>query len=158
MVNMRRKERQVTDPAVITECLQKSEYMNVAFYDNGDIYVVPVNFGYVIEDDTYTIYFHGAKAGRKAALALASPKVGFDMVSKAETVSADKACDFTEHFLSIIGQGNLTVLSDAEDKKAGLDAVMVKATGKTWDYPEAMVNATNVYKIEVTELSCKKNK
>lgn len=158
MVMMRRIERQVTDPAVIRECLQESEYMSIAFYDNGEIYVVPVNFGYVIEEDKYTLYFHGAKKGRKAELAAASPKAGFDIVSKAETIEADTACGFTEHFLSIVGQGKLTVLTDMKDKKAGLDAVMLKATGKAWDYPEAMLNGTNVYKLEVTELSCKENR
>lgn len=57
---MRRSDREVTDKKRIQAFLAKEQVMRIAFYDNGDIYIVPVNYGYTCEDDKYTLYFHGA--------------------------------------------------------------------------------------------------
>ena len=65
---MRRKEREITDPEKIEEFISGEQILRVAFYDEGDIYIVPVNYGYLYENDKYSFYFHGAKAGRKYEL------------------------------------------------------------------------------------------
>lgn len=154
---MRRKDRQVTDMERIKECLDKSEVLHVAFADSEVPYVVPVNFGYDFEGDRLVLYYHGASEGRKAELALKSPGAGFCMETSAETVSADTACGFTEHFLSVIGNGTVSVLTDSADKRKGLNCIMLKASGKEWDYPEEVLNITNVFRIDVTDYTCKEN-
>ena len=65
---MRRKDREITDKNRINEFIAKEQILRIAFYDEGDIYIVPVNYGYIY-DEQYTFYFHGAKAGRKYELA-----------------------------------------------------------------------------------------
>ena len=62
---MRRQDRKVTDPVLIEACMKESICLHVGFNDEGEVYILPVNFGYVIEDGRYTLYFHGASAGRK---------------------------------------------------------------------------------------------
>lgn len=155
---MRRKERLVTDMTKICECLDKSLALHVGFNDEGSVYVVPVNFGYAFDGDKLTLYYHGAKAGRKAELAAKKPEIGFCMETNTDMGTADTACGYTEYFLSIIGSGTLNIVEDNDEKIKGLNAVMVKASGKEWEYKEEMLNGTNVYRIDVSEFSCKENR
>ena len=67
---MRRKDREVTDKKAIEAFIAKEQILRIAFYDNGDIYLIPVNYGYTYEKEKYTFYFHGAKAGRKYEMIL----------------------------------------------------------------------------------------
>ena len=75
---MRRRDREITDENAIAEFIAKEQILRIAFYDEGDIYLVPVNYGYSY-DEQYSFYFHGAKAGRKYELAKKKPTVGFEI-------------------------------------------------------------------------------
>ena len=66
---MRRKDREVTDKKEMLDFLSSQQIMRVAFSDNGDVYIVPLNYGYTISGDKLTMWFHGAKSGRKYSLA-----------------------------------------------------------------------------------------
>ena len=76
---MRRSDREITDKKVIEKFISEEQILRIAFFDDGDIYIVPVNYGYLYEDDKYTFYFHGAKAGRKYELCKNKPVVGFEI-------------------------------------------------------------------------------
>ena len=65
---MRRNDREITDEKVIEAFIAEEQILRIAFWDNGDIYIVPVNYGYLYEDGKYSFFFHGAKAGRKFEL------------------------------------------------------------------------------------------
>lgn len=62
---MRRSDREITDKKMIETFIANEQILRIGFYDNGDVYVVPVNYGYSYINDKYSFYFHGAKAGRK---------------------------------------------------------------------------------------------
>ena len=157
MRQMRKIERQVTDPEVLKGIIAGCEVMRVAFNDpeEGDIYVVPVNYGFTEEDGAYTLYFHGAKAGRKADLARLGGIVGFEMDRGYELLTDENPCDHTCRFESIIGSGEITFLEDPEEKKVGLAAVMGQLSDRTFAFPEEMVKATAVFRIKVNDLSGK---
>ena len=76
---MRRIDREVTDKTAIEEFIKKEQILRVAFYEDGEIYIVPVNYGYTRENDRYSFYFHGAMAGRKYELSKSGPAVGFEI-------------------------------------------------------------------------------
>ena len=44
---MRRKDREITDKNRIKEFIEKEQILRIAFYDEGDIYIVPINYGYL---------------------------------------------------------------------------------------------------------------
>ena len=154
---MRRMERQVTDPAAIKEIVAGCEVMRVAFSDpeEGDIYVVPVNYGFTEENGEYTLYFHGAKAGRKADLGRRGGVVGFEMDRGYELVRDENPCDHTCRYESIIGSGEITFLEDEEEKKVGLAAIMGQVSEKEFQFPPEMVKATAVYRIKAKSLTVK---
>ena len=79
---MRRKDREVTDPERIEQIIADSHCCRIGFNDDGEVYIVPLSFGYARgADDSYTFYFHGASQGRKIDLIHKNPRVGFELSS-----------------------------------------------------------------------------
>ena len=153
---MRRKDREVKDKALIEQFIAKEQIIRIAFYDNGDLYIVPLNYGFIYENDKYVFYFHGAKAGRKFELSKSSPMVGFEIDGGYELLQADVACDYSAKFQSVIGTGRLSIIEDYEEKIKGLNVLMNHISGKSeWDYSKYMVDAVAVFRLEVDKLSCK---
>lgn len=95
---MRRNDREIKDKALIEQFITKEQIIRIAFYDNGDLYIVPLNYGFIYENDKYVFYFHGAKAGRKFELSKSSPMVGFEIDGEYELLQADVACDYSAKF------------------------------------------------------------
>lgn len=153
---MRRNDREIKDKALIEQFIAKEQIIRIAFYDNGDLYIVPLNYGFIYENDKYVFYFHGAKAGRKFELSKSSPMVGFEIDGEYELLQADVACDYSAKFQSVIGTGRLSIIEDYEEKIKELNALMNHISGKSeWDYSKDMVDAVAVFRLEVDKLSCK---
>ncbi|MDE5539925.1 MAG: pyridoxamine 5'-phosphate oxidase family protein [Bacilli bacterium] len=158
---MRRKDREVTDSKRIEDIIRRCSCCRIGFYDEGEIYIVPLNFGYELKNNAYVFYFHGAKEGRKIDLIQKSPKVGFEMDNDGIVCApndAEAACSYTNRFQSIIGNGIVSIVSDTEEKKMGLTLIMEHNAGKReWQFDDRMVDAVTVFKLEVTKISCKEN-
>lgn len=153
---MRRSDREITDRSQIKQFIAKEQIIRIAFYDNGDLYIVPLNYGYINENGKDIFYFHGAKAGRKYELSKTSPKVGFEIDGEYELLEADVACDYSAKFQSVIGTGRLSIVEDNEEKIRGLNILMNHISGKSeWKYSKEMVDAVTVFRLEVEKLSCK---
>ena len=176
---MRRKDREITDPALIADVIKRSDLLHIGFYDEKlkEVYVLPVNFGPVETDRGWVFYFHGAKAGRKRELIAENPSVGFEMETRYKMYSDEGvlesdglaggqmgrdakmlACSWATRFESVIGTGTVSVVEDREERMKGFAALMQQVTGRTdWKYEEAMLKVTRVYKLTVKTLSCKKH-
>jgi nitroimidazol reductase NimA-like FMN-containing flavoprotein (pyridoxamine 5'-phosphate oxidase superfamily) len=153
---MRRNDREITDKALIEQFVAKEQIIRIAFNDNGDLYIVPVNYGYIFENGIYIFYFHGAKAGRKYELSKLKPNVGFEIDGAYELLEADIACDYSAKFQSVVGTGRLSIVEDDEEKIKGLNALMNHISEKTeWVYSKEMIDAVAVFRLEVERLSCK---
>lgn len=155
---MRRSDREITDPKIIEEFVAGEQILRVAFYDDGDIYIVPVNYGCLFENDKYTFYFHGAKAGRKYELSKRKPVVGFEIDGKYKLLENEMACDFSAAFQSVIGTGTLQLVDDVEEKKIGLNALMKQTTQHSeWSYNDKTLEAVAIFRLDVHKISCKSN-
>ena len=94
---MRRSEREVRDPEAIRAVIAGCSCLRLGLYDDGEIYIVPVNFGYLAENGRDVFYFHGAaeKArGLQAIMAQATGRSDWEFPSLAQTcvwrLDADK--------------------------------------------------------------------
>ena len=155
---MRRNDREITDMMKIEDIMSRCTCCRIGFQDDGKVYIVPLNFGYVAKGDTYIFYFHGAKEGRKIDLINKNPVVGFEMDTNYTLNEADQACGYSARFQSIIGNGIVSIVSEMNEKKLGLSLLMEHNTGKqNWDFDEKMLNAVTVFKLEVTKMSCKEH-
>ena len=153
---MRRSDREIKDETVINCFIQNESIIRIAFYDEGDIYIVPVNYGHCLEEGKHIFYFHGAKAGRKYELSLRTPSVGFEIDGDFKILEAESACDYSAKFQSVIGTGRLRIVEDIDYKIKGLNILMEQITGQpTWEYDSKMVDGVAVFRLEVDKLSCK---
>ena len=80
-MKMRRSDREITDADRITEIIEECKIMRIGFNDNGEVYIVPLNYGHEETDGKHYFYFHGAKAGRKYNLVKNSLELKVMMVN-----------------------------------------------------------------------------
>lgn len=155
---MRRTDREITDNEKISDIISSCKCIRIGFNDEGQVYIVPLNYGYTVNDGKYIFYFHGAKEGRKIELIHKNPYVGFEMDTNIKIIESDTACKHSAYYSSIIGNGYVSIVDNFEEKKAGLVSIMKHNTGKAkWDFPEAAVNSCCVFKMVVEQLSCKEH-
>ncbi len=155
---MRRKDREITDFKQIKEVIAGCDICRIGFYDHrqAEVYVLPLNFGYEFKGEQLSLYFHGANAGRKIDLINQAPQIGFEMDTKFKLIEDELACEFSANYQSIIGNGCISLIEDIAEKNRTMQLIMEHyAPGKTWEFPEAMLSRTALFKIEVSKLSCK---
>ncbi len=154
---MRRKDREITDKIKIDEIMKQCHVCRVGFNDDGKVYIVPLNFGYEIKNDRYILYFHSAKQGKKIDLIEKNRNAGFEMDTGYELVKDKIACGHSALYKSIIGNGLISIIH-GDEKIHGLKLLMEHETSQNeWDFDESMLKAVTVFKIDVTELSCKEH-
>lgn len=155
---MRRSDREITDPNAIEAFIAREQILRIAFCEAGDIYIVPVNYGYTRTEHGYTFYFHGAKAGRKYTLAQGAPTVGFEIDGNYALVSGELACDYTARFQSVIGTGRLHLVEPLPEKENALNILMKQSTHRAqWSYSPELLEAVAVFRLDVETMSCKAN-
>ncbi len=155
---MRRKDREVTDENKIEEIMSKCHCCHLGLNDDGKVYIVPLNFGFVKEKGKYILYFHGAKEGRKIDIINKNNLVGFEMDRNYELVTGNTACNYSALYQSIIGNGKISFVEDKKEKIKGLNAIMRQTTGNgQWEFKDKMLDVVAVLRVDVDELSCKEH-
>lgn len=154
---MRRNDREITEETEIRKVLDECKIVHLGFQDGGRVFVVPVNYGYSYEGGKLTVYFHGADAGLKRELAESNPVIGFEIDNGGVMGRAEKACDYTEYYHSIIGSGPVSVVKDREEKKKILTIFMECQDKKYFEFTDRMAAHVAVYKIEADEFACKEH-
>ena len=156
---MRRTDREVSDKEEIKLFISRERVIRVGFYDNGEIYIVPVNYGFTEKEGKWIFYFHGANSGRKFDLSQSQPQIGFEIDGNYKLIESDLACDFANTFQSLIGTGKISIVDSIDEKVEALNLIMKQAVNFTgWKYDETKFNSTAVYKIEVAKMTCKARK
>ena len=151
-----KREREVTDINEIKEILDKSMIVHIGMVDGDEPYVVPMNYGYTLEDGELCIYLHGATVGRKIDIIKKNPKVFFEMECDVTPFEGKVACQYGTTYASVMGKGTAVVLEDVNDKIDGLTKFMKTQTGKDFTFDEKMVSIVSVIKITAREFTAKK--
>lgn len=151
---MRKKNQEVTDPAIIEEILQGSDICRLAMMDGDKPYILPFNYGYKQQ----SIYIHCAPEGKKIDLLRKNPEVCFEIEHTAELIQEDKACKWSELYRSVIGYGSVEIITDFEQKLKGLEIIMHSngALGPQ-EFDDKHVNACLVLKLNITSLTAKQS-
>lgn len=158
MREMRRKDRLVTDEKEIQAILDACGIVRLGLYDEGRIYIVPVNYSYTYEEGKLTLYFHGAKAGLKKELIEKDGRAGFEMDTGDHVVPhKTNPALFTTAYMSIIGSGRITIIRDKDEAKDIMTGFMKQISGKDWTITDNMLEGCLVYKLEAEEFQAKKN-
>ncbi len=151
-----RREFEVTDMNEIKAILDKSLIVHVGMIDRDEPYVVPLNYGYTMEDGKLTLYMHGATEGRKLDVMRANPKVFFEMNCEVTPFEGKLACQYGTSYACLMGKGMAEVLEDIEEKKRCLSLFMKTQTGKDFVFTDGMISTVSVMKIHVSEFTAKR--
>ena len=121
---MRRSDREITDMDRIMEIVRRQSVCCVAFQDTPCPYLIPMNYGAVLENGKLVLYFHGAAVGTKLDRLKADPHVSFTIVGGSRvSPNADEACKSTAGFDSVCGTGTAKIVPENE-KRRGLAVLM----------------------------------
>ena len=156
MNGMTRREQQITDINEIKEILKKSKVVHVGMIDGDEPYVVPMNYGHVLEGGKLTLYLHGAVRGRKIDVLKANPKVFFEMCCDITPFEGEVACKYGTTYASIMGRGVATIVEDVEEKKSALTRLMKTQTGKNFTFEDKLTTVVSVIRIDTFEFTAKK--
>lgn len=149
------RERMVTDPDKIKEILDRSKIVHLGMVDGDEPYIVPMNYGYTLEDGKLTLWLHCAKRGRKLDVIKANPKVFVEMECDLKPFDGDIACRYGLSYSSIMGKGTAEIVEDIEVKKAALTHLMTTQTGKHFDFEDKMAAIVSIIKVDVSEYTAK---
>ena len=152
---MTRREQQITDMNEIIKILDKSKVVHVGMVDGDEPYVVPMNYGYIMEDDKLTIYLHGANRGRKLDLIRKNPKVFFELDCDIVPFEGDVACRYGITYASVMGRGIAEIVEDVEEKKRALSILMKTQTSKDFEFEDKMTTIVTIIKITALEYTAK---
>ena len=155
MEGMTKREYRVTDREEIDRILRSAKVLHLGMAVNNEPYVVPMNYGYALEDGRLVLYLHSAVRGRKLDMLRQNPKVFFELNSDLEPFEGKVPCQYGLSYSSVMGRGVATVVEDAEEKKQAMTLLMKTQTGKDFSFEDRLVSIVAVIRIDVTEYSAK---
>ena len=75
MQGMTKRELQITDLQQIRAILDTAKVLRLGLAVNNEPYVVPMNYGYTMEEGRLTLYLHSAVRGKKLDMLRTNPNV-----------------------------------------------------------------------------------
>ena len=155
MQGMTKRERQVTDPQQILRILDTAKVLHLGLAVDNEPYVVPMNYGYTMEDGKLTLYLHSAVRGKKLDMIQANPKVFFSIDCDRMPFEGRVPCQYGLVYSSIMGRGTATIVEDVEQKKRAMSILMKTQTGKDFTFEDRLVSIVAVVRIDVAEYTAK---
>lgn len=152
---MRRKDREITDIHKIKEILEEAKYLHLGLIDEEYPYVVPMHYGYLMEDGNLTFYVHCASEGHKLDCINKNNNVFVEVDCGEKFITADIPCQYSAEYRSVMCRGTATILQDTKEKCKALRILIKTQTGKDYEMNEKMTEAVNVIRIQVDSYSAK---
>ena len=119
-------------------------------------YVVPLHYGYTLENGRLTLYLHSAKEGRKLDVLRKNDRVAFVLETDVSLVSGgDLPCKYGAAYASVMGEGRALILTDPTEKAAALKTLMRTQTGRDFPIAEVMAETVAVIRVDVETYSAK---
>ncbi|MBR6683850.1 MAG: pyridoxamine 5'-phosphate oxidase family protein [Firmicutes bacterium] len=153
---MTRREREITDIDEIRGILDRAKIVHVGMVDGNRPYVVPMNYGYTLNDGKLTLYLHGAMRGRKLDVIRANPNVFVEIDTDIVPFEGEVACKYGLCYSSVMGEGVAEIVEDTELKKEALSIFMKTQTGKDFEFNDKMVSVVSIIKINISKFTAKK--
>ena len=92
---MRRRDREITDREKMLEIVAECDCRRLGLVDNGEAYIVPMNFGFEDAGGSAHFIFSLRAEGRKLDLIGSGADVSFEMDCSHALRAADIACAFS---------------------------------------------------------------
>ena len=155
MQGMTKRELQITDEQQIRAILDGAKVVHVGMCVDNEPYVVPMNYGYLMEDGRLTIYLHSAQQGKKLDMIRQNPKVFFELDCDRVPFEGEKPCQYGLSYSSVMGRGTATIVEDVEEKKRAMSLLMKTQTEKDFTFDDRLVSIVAVIRIDVDGYTAK---
>lgn len=154
---MRRSDREITDFYKIIEIIKKCDVCRLAINDNDYPYIIPMNFGLDVVDNSIILYFHCANNGRKLDLIRKNNNVSFEMDTAHRLFTDDKKGSCSMEYESVIGNGFIEFVPEQEKFNA-LKILMKQYHKENFEFNIAVIPKTTVFKLTVKSFTAKQRK
>ena len=155
MQGLTKRECLVTDPEQIRHILDSGKVLHLGLSVNDEPYVVPMNYGYTMEDGKLVIYLHSAVKGKKLEMIRTNPRVCFNIDCDRMPFEGRVPCQYGMVYSSLMGRGTATLVEDVEEKIRAMVHLMKTQTGKDFTFDEKLVSIVAVIRIDVEEYTAK---
>ena len=155
MQGMTKRERQVTDEKQIRHILDTAKVLHLGLAVDNEPYVVPMNYGYTMEEGKLTMYLHSAVKGKKLDMIRQNPKVFFSLDCDRKPFEGRVPCQYGLVYSSLMGRGTAALVEDVEEKKQAMSILMKTQTGKDFSFEDRLVSIVTVIRIDVQEYTAK---
>ena len=155
MKGMTKRELQITDPAEIRRILDTAKVLRLGLAVDGEPYVVPMNYGYTLEEGKLTFYLHSAMRGKKLDMLRANPRVFIELDCDQVPFEGTKPCTYGLSYSSLMGRGEAVLVEDVEEKMEAMTVLMKTQTGKDFSFDEKLVSIVAVVRVDVAEYTAK---
>ena len=151
---MRRKEREITDRAVIEDIIRQSSVCRLAMSEDNNPYIVPLCFGY--KDNA--LYFHTGRKGGKLHILAKNNRVCFEFDIIHEVVKSEEPCKWGMRYVSVIGFGKAFMIEDLALKRRALDIIMQHYDGTSFTYNEEAIHKAAIIQVEIKHMTGRKSR
>ena len=155
MEGMTKRERQITDPEQIRRFLDTAKVLHLGLAVDNEPYVVPMNYGYTMEEGKLVLYLHSAVRGKKLDMIRANSRVFFEMDCDLLPFEGKVPCQYGLAYSSLMGRGNARIVEDLEEKKQAMSILMKTQTDKDFGFEDRLVSIVAVIRIDVSEYTAK---
>ena len=146
---MRNAKQEIRDEKILAEILSGAIICRVAMLDGGRPYIIPFNYGY---NDGF-LFIHSAPEGKKIKLLKQSPEVCFEVEDKMEITKGELACDWSTRYRSVVGYGEVEILSDGQSKQHGLEIIMAQhGAPELTEFNQKSLDRMVIVKIRITSM------
>jgi nitroimidazol reductase NimA-like FMN-containing flavoprotein (pyridoxamine 5'-phosphate oxidase superfamily) len=151
---MRRKEREITDRNAIDGIIARCKVCRMALCENGQPYVLPLNFGY----DGKHLYFHSAIEGRKIDIINQNKRVGFEFDILNEIVTAKNPCKWGAKYASVVGTGIADFIDSHREKAKALASILNQYGGSFDTFKDSDLSSVAIIRVTILSISGKEKK
>ena len=155
MHGMTKREFQITDETKIRQILDTAKVLHLGLAVDNEPYVVPMNYGYCLEDGRLTLYLHSAVQGKKLDMIRANSRVFFELDCDRMPFEGKVPCQYGLVYSSVMGRGTACIVEDVEEKKQAMTLLMKTQTGKDFTFEDRLVTIVTVIRIDVSEYTAK---
>ena len=145
---MRRRDREVTDSNEIIHILDTGKVLHLGLVDQGKPYIVPMNYGYILEGNKIVFYLHGALEGRKLVIIRNNSDCCVQIECDVQPFSGKVACQYGCSYYSFDGFGTAKIVEVPQEKIKALSVLMKTQTGKDFEFNEKLVSIVSVIRID----------
>ena len=155
MHGMTKREFNITDEQEIRRILDTAKVLRLGLSVDNEPYIIPLNYGYTMEDGRLTLYMHSAVKGNKLELLRKNPNVCFELDCDNVPFEGKVACQYGLSYSAISGRGKAVIVEDAEKKMEGMSILMKTQTGRDFTFNERLVSIVSVIRLDVSEYAAK---